>query len=104
MSNPVPRAPASSESERWQVDADAIDAARLAWSLLPGEAMQRGPYGMVDSRVPGRRLDLRVYAQARSAMRALDAVRRQRFTCLTQSGVMWGNVSSSRRLVSERVQ
>jgi hypothetical protein len=87
-----------------KVDADAIDAARLAWSLLPGEAMQRGPYGTVDSRVPGCRLGLCVYAQARSAMRTLDAARRQRFTYLTQSGVMWRNVPPKRRLVSARVR
>jgi len=76
----------------------------VPWSLLPPATMERDLDGIVDALAPGGRFVTLVYAHAHAlpSTRKLEAALRKRFTCLTQSGVVWRNVPPGRWLVAER--
>jgi len=76
----------------------------VPWSLLPPRAMEREIDGIVEALAPGGRFVTLVYAHAQAlpTTRRLEAALRERFSCLTMSGVVWRNVPPGRWLVAER--
>lgn len=87
-------------------DLDGADRilSSVPWSLLPHQAMEKELDGIVASLRPGGRFVTLVYAHAHAlpAARRLESALRDRFSCLTQSGVVWRNVPPGRWLVAER--
>ncbi len=75
----------------------------VPWSLLPEDAMAAELDGIVAALRPGGRFVTLVYAHAQAlpTTRRLEGVLRERFTCVTMSGVVWRNVPPGRWLVAE---
>lgn len=76
----------------------------VPWSLLPPAAMEREIDGIVQALAPGGRFVTLVYAHAQAlpTTRRLEAALKERFSCITHSGVVWRNVPPGRWLVAER--